>query len=72
MVRYNENDRPNIDQILNNHWFDEIKNLDNQQLAQLNTEVQIEFLALTNLLNQNMNQINNNNINNNNNNGNEN
>ena len=46
MVAYNENERPNISQVLSHHWFDEIKNLDNQQLSQLELDLRNEFLAI--------------------------
>ena len=51
MVAFNENDRPNIDQILADHWLDEIKNLDNQQLNQIENNVLNEFIARENELN---------------------
>ena len=48
MICYNENNRPNIDQILNHHWFDEISNLDNEQLNQLELDVRNDFLSRVN------------------------
>ena len=51
MVAFNENDRPNLDQILADHWFDEIRNLDNQQLNQIENNVRNEFIARENELN---------------------
>ena len=35
MIDYNENNRPNIAQILEHNWFNEIKNLNNVQLLNL-------------------------------------
>ena len=52
MVSFNENNRPNIAQILDHHWFDEINNLDQQQLNQLELNVINEFLAKANLVNE--------------------
>ena len=51
MVAFKENDRPNIEQILADHWFDEIRNLDNQQLNQIENNVRNEFIARENELN---------------------
>ena len=53
MVAFNENDRPTLDQILADHWFDEIRNLDNQQLNQIENNVRNEFIARENELNNN-------------------
>ena len=59
MVAFNENDRPNVAQILQHHWFDEINNLNNNQLIQLENNVRNEFIAReANLLNQINQQIN--------------
>ena len=43
MVDYNENNRPNIEEILKHHWFDEIRNLNKEKLAELENEVQTVF-----------------------------
>ena len=51
MVAFNENDRPNIEQFLDDQWFDEIRNLDNQQLNQIENTVHNEFIARENELN---------------------
>ena len=48
MICYNENDRPNIPQILNHHWLDEISNLDSEQLNQLELDVRNDFLSRVN------------------------
>ena len=75
MVDYHENKRPNISQVLSHHWFDEINNLDNQELGQLQLELRNEFLARfyqITQLNQNLNNIHNNDNNNNGNNDNNN
>ena len=56
MVDPNENNRPNIAQVLAHPWFNEINlnNLDNQQLAQLENNVRNEFIRRENILaNQN-------------------
>ena len=75
MVNYQENNRPNIAQVLNHHWFDEINNLNNHELGQLELEVRNEFQNRFNhiiqqnlILNNNPNNANNNNDNINNNN----
>ena len=52
MVQYNENDRPNIEQILNHHWFDEINNLNNEDLNELEIDVRNEFLSRVNQIDQ--------------------
>ena len=39
MVAFNENERPNISQILEHHWFKEINILINEQLIQLENNV---------------------------------
>ena len=48
MVSFNENNRPTIDQILNDNWFNELQGLNNGQLNQLENEVRNEFLAREN------------------------
>ena len=48
MVSFNENNRPTIDQILNDNWFNELQGLNNVQLNQLENEVRNEFLAREN------------------------
>jgi len=48
MVSFNENNRPTIDQILNDHWFNELQGLNNEQLNQLEIDVRNEFLAREN------------------------
>ena len=45
MVAFNENVRPNIAQILQNHWFNEINILNNEQLIDLENNVRNEFVA---------------------------
>ena len=52
MVDPNENNRPNIAQVLAHPWFNEINlnNLDNQQLAQLENDVRTEFIRRENIL----------------------
>ena len=52
MASFNEINRSTFDQILNHHWFDEINNLDQQQLNQLELNVRNEFLERANLVNQ--------------------
>ena len=48
MVSFNENNRPTIDQILNDNWFNELQGLNNEQLNQLENEVRNEFIAREN------------------------
>ena len=48
MVSFNENNRPTIDQILNDIWFNDLVALNNAQLNQLENEVRNEFLAREN------------------------
>ena len=58
MVAFNEDDRPTLDQILADHWFDEIRNLDNQQLNQIENNVRNEFTARENELNNQEEEVN--------------
>ena len=58
MVAFNENDRPTLDQILADQWFDEIRNLDNQQLNQIENNVRNEFTARENELNNQEEEVN--------------
>ena len=51
MVSFNENNRPTIDEILNDNWFNELEALNNAQLAQLENEVRNEFLTRENQIN---------------------
>ena len=48
MIQYHENDRPNIAQVLNHHWFDEINYLDNEELNDLEIDVRNDFLSRVN------------------------
>ena len=52
MVDPNENNRPNIAQVLAHPWFNEINlnNLDNQHLTQLENDVRTEFIRRENAL----------------------
>ena len=63
MVDFNENQRPSIEVILNDPWFNEIRNLDNQQMGQLNQDLRNELaqrdIQINNFNNQNNNIINN-------------
>ncbi len=43
MVSNNPNQRPTIDQILNDPWMQEINNLNEQELATLENEIKKEF-----------------------------
>lgn len=43
MVSYRPEERPSIDQILNDEWFNEIRNLNENQLNDLETEIRDEF-----------------------------
>ena len=51
MVAPNENDRPHIAQVLNHPWFNEINNLNNQQLHQLEVDVRNAFTQRENNIN---------------------
>ena len=51
MVAPNENNRPHIAQVLNHPWFNEINNLDNQQLHQLEVDVRNAFTQRENNMN---------------------
>jgi len=48
MVSFNENNRPTIDQILNDNWFNELQGLNNEQLNQLENDLHNEFIAREN------------------------
>ena len=55
MVAFNENVRPpNIAQILQHHWFNEINILNNQQLIDLENNVRNEFIAREPIVLQNI------------------
>ena len=54
-VSFNENNRPTINQILNDIWFNELTGLNNQQLIELENEVRQEFLARENQIQNNPN-----------------
>ena len=43
MILFNYNNRPNIDEILNHNWFNEIKNMNNEELKELENEIKEEF-----------------------------
>ena len=43
MVSFKPNERPTIEKILNNNWFNEIKNLNTEQLNNLENEMREEF-----------------------------
>ena len=55
MVSFDENNRPSVNQILNDIWFNELTGLNNQQLIQLENEVRQEFLARENQIQNNPN-----------------
>ena len=44
MVSFQEKNRPTVDQILQDNWFNELLNLNDQQLEELEKEVRNEFL----------------------------
>ena len=48
MVAFNEHDRPNIEEILNDYWFNEIHNLNNKEIELLNLELNNEFIKRDN------------------------
>ena len=43
MVSFNEKDRPSVDEILQDHWFDEINNLNKEKLEELENNMRKEF-----------------------------
>ena len=51
MIAYKEEDRPNIQQILEDTWFDEIKNLNEIQQQNLENEVKNKFIEKENDVN---------------------
>ena len=53
MVSFDENNRPTIDQILNDNWFNDLAGLNNAQLNKLENEVHNEFLARENPIQNN-------------------
>ena len=57
MVAFNENDRPSIEEILDDEWFNEIYHLNEDQTSKLENEIRMEFLNRDNQINQ-LNQIN--------------
>ena len=54
MVSYRPNERPSIEEILNDAWFKEIRDLNEDQLKQLEKEVQEEFLKREPIANENL------------------
>ena len=44
MVSFNPKNRPNIDEILNSEWMKEIKELNEEQIKQLENEKKLEFI----------------------------
>ena len=44
MTVYNESDRPSIDEILNDKWFDEIRQLDKEAFNEVKNEFLLIFL----------------------------
>ena len=58
MVSFKPNDRPSIDDILNGEWLREVRDMNQQQLEQLESEIRTEFLsreeAINNTLKQEM------------------
>ena len=54
MVEPNPNQRPTIDQILNDKWMNEINNLNNEQMAALENEVRQEFQNREHYINNNV------------------
>ena len=44
MVAYKPNNRPSIDEILKSPWMKEIRDLNDEQLAELENEIKGEFL----------------------------
>jgi len=54
MVSYKPNERPSIEEILNDAWFKEIRDLNEDQLKQLEKEIQEEFLKREPIVNENL------------------
>ena len=54
MVSYKPNERPSIEEILNDAWFKEIRDLNEDQLKQLEKEIQEEFLKREPIANENL------------------
>ena len=58
MVDTNEINRPTIEEVLHDNWFNEINNLNNEQQAQLEAEVRNDFVEREIQINQHNNQQN--------------
>ena len=57
MVSFDENNRPTINQILNDIWFNDLTGLNNQQLIQLENDVHQEFLTRETQIQNNLNML---------------
>ena len=56
MVAFKPNDRPSIDEILNDEWMREIRDMTQTQLEQLESEIRTEFLSREEVVNNNLKQ----------------
>ena len=56
MVAFKPNDRPNIEEILNSPWMKEIRDLNDEQLAELENEIKGEFLKRETSVNEGLRQ----------------
>ena len=56
MVAYKPNNRPSIDEILKSPWMKEIRDLNDEQLAELENEIKEEFLKREVLVNEGLRQ----------------
>ena len=59
MVDPEPNNRPTIEQILNDEWMNEINNLNNEQMTALENEVRQEFQNREHNINNNVEPLNN-------------
>lgn len=55
MVDFNENERPDIENILSNSWFDEINNLSEEEKSNLENDYISEFKKIEEIINQQLN-----------------
>ena len=51
MVQFRPDERPTIEQILNDEWFNEIRNLNDEQLSHLEEELRQEFVEREKIVN---------------------
>ena len=56
MVAYTPNERPRIEEILNDEWMQEINNLNNEQMIALGNEVRNVLLGRENKIQNHLNE----------------